>query len=254
MPRFRRVFGVLALAALLATVAAPVADARKGGALTRIDRVENCNELSPESVQATARANVNLDVLVLLDAVPRPTAESIFKTTAGAYARMNITLLPTFKKATFDPSLTRAEALVEAARASLGGVRPTGSDVVYILTSRDIEIASGDVMGYADCIGGVRYPHRAFAIGEAVHAPENTGGLNFYLDAPAKVASHEIGHLMGGRHDYANCVEGAGAEDVGRREATACTVMTNYIDFQSNDFGTLESWVVRSYAEKYAAP
>lgn len=219
-----------------------------------MDRAENCNELTPESLQPAAGTNINLDVLVLLDEVARPSAEAIFDVVADAYVPSRITLVPTYKKATFDPAVTRAEALIDAARTASGGARPAGTDAVYVLTSKNITIGSGDVVGYADCIGGIRYPSRAFAVGEATEAPENTGGLNFYVDGPAKVAAHELGHLLGGRHEQANCAEGASTDDVNKREATVCTLMSNYLDFQSNEFGRLESSVIRSYAERYAGP
>ena len=253
MPSPRRALGLLTILAFVLALASS-AGARGGHQPQRIDRAENCEELAPEAVQPSAGTNVNLDVLVLLDEVARPAAEAIFDVAADAYVPSKITVVPTFKKATFDPAMTSAEQLIEAARASTGGVRPPGIDAVYVLTTKDISIASGDVVGYADCVGGIRYPNRAFAVGESTIETENTGGLNFYVDGPAKVAAHELGHLLGGRHEQANCAEGARADDVSRREATVCTLMSTYLDFQSNDFGTLESSVIRSYAERYAGP
>lgn len=250
----RRILGLLTASALMVVLAAQVAGAQRGTPLTRIDRAENCNELTPESVQITASSNVNLEVLVLLDEVSRASAEPIFNVAAEAFEPLRITLVVTFKKATFDPAMKRAEELVEAARTSSGGSRPAGIDIVYVLTAKDVSIATGNAVGYADCIGGIRYPNRAFAVGEAIVKTANTAGLNFYVDGPAKVAAHEIGHLLGARHEHANCAQGIGTDDINRREATVCTLMTPYLDFQSNDFGTLESAIARSYAERYAAP
>jgi hypothetical protein len=83
---------------------------------------------------------------------------------------------------------------------------------------------------------------------------ESLGPLNFYIDGPAKVFGHEIGHLLGARHEHANCAEGAGVDDATTREPSTCTLMINYLDLQSLRFGTPEGMIVRGHAEAYAAP
>ena len=125
---------------------------------------------------------------------------------------------------------------------------------MLLLTDKDIYLSTGDVVGYADCIGGVRYPDRAFAIAEAFDQQETLGALNLYMDLPAKTAAHEVGHLLGARHEHSNCVEGAGPDVVANMEPSACTLMTTYVDFQSRRFGALESGVIRAHAESYALP
>jgi hypothetical protein len=125
---------------------------------------------------------------------------------------------------------------------------------VFVLTTKDIYINGGDATGYADCIGGIRYPNRSFALGEAVVPTETVGPLNFYLKGAAKVMAHEIGHLLGARHEHANCAQGVGVEDVFTSEPSACTLMVAYMDFQSLRFGTPEAMIVRAHAESYAAP
>jgi Metallo-peptidase family M12B Reprolysin-like len=251
MPRFRRSFGVLVAVGLCALLVGP-ANARGP---RRIDRPEECDPLTPQGVAAWtgSGSSIDLDVTVLLDGVPKPEAQAIFDQAADSYAALDIELLPTFRKVILSPDTLRAETLIAEARTLSGNARPEGADVVYILTNRDITIASGDAVGYSDCIGGIRYPNRAFAIGESIDEPLGMAGLNFYIDGPAKTAAHEIGHLLGARHEHANCAEGAGANDAIGREPTVCTLMTNYLDFQSRNFGSIEAVVIRSYAEAYGS-
>ncbi len=59
--------------------------------------------------------------------------------------------------------------------------------------------------GVAYCIGGVRYADTAFAIGEGSSPWETTLDDKTFS---AKIAAHEIGHVMGAHHHYGNCVEG----------------------------------------------
>lgn len=269
----RRVFSVLMIGALCGLVAAPVAEARPPRPRSEwtgprlIDDVEDCDEYIPANVKVWTGGGgpaIALDVLVLLDGVAKIDAQAIVTKAARSYAPLSIDLVPTFKKATpeTDPAAktaaattAHAEDLIAAAKLSSAGTRPVGSDVVYVLTTKDISMVNGtDVVGYSDCIGGVRYSNRAFAVGESFDGTISTGGLNFYVDGAAKTFAHEIGHLLGARHEDANCIEGAGADDVSSREPTICTLMTTYLDFQSKGFGALESGIVRAHAEAYAAP
>ena len=241
------------LAGLVAVVVgAAGAGARPG--LTRTDRAESCNEYTPAAFEPWlgSGSDVTLDVLVALDGVSKADALAIVETAQEPYDALNITLVPQFRKVQLTSA--RAEEQIAAVRESLGGTRPAGTDIVFILTAKDVSIASGDAVGYADCVGGIRYPNRAFAVAETIDEPESVAGLTLYSDAPAKTMAHEIGHLLGARHEHANCVEGASMSDVSNREPTMCTVMTTYLDFQSLNFATLEASIVRSFAEAYAAP
>lgn len=258
MSRFRRVLGLLAVASLCALVLAPSAGAVSGrdGLPGRVDRAEDCDPRVPHSVTVWtgSGSNVAIKTLVLLDGVPKSDAQAIFDKANASYAPLNIALHPEFKKTVLPPGVTRAEELIAAARTLVGGARPLGIDVIYVLTDRDLSIAGGDVVGYADCIGGIRYANRSFAIGESFEEPMDIAGVTFYRDGPAKTVAHEIGHLLGARHEHANCAQGAGVEDVTNAETTVCTLMTNYLDLQSSEIGTAESFIIRSYAETYARP
>jgi len=149
-----------------------------------------------------------------------------------------------------------AEEIIALAKKQLGGKRPADVDVVYVLTDLDIQLPSigKGVAGLADCIGGVALADRAFAVGETKPKSEEEipiGPLTFYKDMTAKIASHEIGHLMGGHHHYQECGKPAPVA-AGRGEPGPCTIMTNFVDFQTLPFSTVNSVVVRGHAEKWA--
>ena len=149
---------------------------------------------------------------------------------------------------------THAQQIIDLAKAQYGGKRPDGVDVVYVLTDLDIQLPGigNAVAGLADCIGGVALPHRAFAVGEIGRSrPVQLGPVAFGKDFTAKVAAHEIGHLMGGHHHYQECGTAA-AVAVQRGEAGPCTIMTNAVDFQTLPFSTLNGVVVRGHAERWA--
>lgn len=223
-----------------------------------LDEERDCFEAVPESIGVSGVTdqgqNVNLEVKVLLDGVSLARGQAVFVKAAESYAPLGIDMIVTnFESVTFTGN--NAQGLINQARDHEGGQRPTGTDVVYTLTDKDIELApAGDaVVGLADCIGGVRYPERAFAVGEDIGDGFDFGPITFTKNATAKTAVHEIGHLMGAHHHYANCVEGATTipEENG---PSACTVMFNALDFLSAKFGILEGIVVRGHAVDFASP
>jgi hypothetical protein len=151
-----------------------------------------------------------------------------------------------------------AEEIIALAKQQLGGARPAGTDVVYVVTDLDIQVPGigNAVAGLADCIGGVGNPDRAFAVGETgvLTGDEGlaVGPVTFYKDLTAKIAAHEIGHLMGGHHHYQECGTAAPTA-AGRGEPGPCTLMTNAVDFQTLPFSTVNGIVVRGHAERWAA-
>ena len=153
---------------------------------------------------------------------------------------------------------TNAQEIIDLAKLQLGGARPADIDVVYVVTDIDIQLPGlgNAVAGLADCIGGVAHADRAFAVGEmGVLIPDEggipIGPIAFYKDLTAKIAAHEIGHLMGGHHHYQECGTAAPAA-AQRGEPGPCTLMTNAVDFQTLPFSTLNGAVVRGHAEEYA--
>ena len=105
-------------------------------------------------------------------------------------------------------------------------------------------------IGLTDCIGGIRDRRRAFSVSEM--SPKvrgiTLGPVTGSGDEEARSAAHEIGHLLGARHEHANCAEGAPAS---RTTDSTCTIM--FLAAPSSDvLGQVEAAVMRSYARKYA--
>ena len=261
----RRLLPAALIAAL--AIAPGIAEGARGRAdLHKVDRAQDCGELQPVAYDLAGitddGATVSLDVLVLVDGIDRVSAKEAFDTAARSYSPLRITLAPRFRPVQFLPEETTEEGiefarpghLIEEAKTLLGGARPKGIDVVYVMTDKDVGTPeSGDTAGYSDCIGGIRYPDRAFAVGEGTERTLSLGVM-LYGDAPAKIAGHEIAHLLGAQHHYQSCVEGLTTDDASGTEFTPCTLMTNYVELQSLNFGVVEGAVIRGHAVEFAAP
>lgn len=236
---------------------------------SKIDDVaEDCLEAVPEQVSVTGVTDtgqeVVLEVHVLLDRVSEARGADVMTRMAKAYAPLNISIRPTFQTIEIEhqriegtglngtgPEKLTSDAgfLMERAKEAVGDVRPPASDVVYLLTSAEI---AGSTAGMADCIGGVRYPSRAFAIGEEEPDADPSSTLNFCCTwTTAKIAGHEVAHLLGAHHHYANCAEGAPAA-VEDRHLFTCTLMFNDVGGINLRFSTLEAATVRGHALEYA--
>jgi hypothetical protein len=234
---------VVSLAAVGPATAAPI----------EIGHIPECTELVPAAISIPPQSQTRLDVRVLLDGVSQARGEQVLATAASSYAPLGITLAPSFQSVSF--SGTDADGLNQQAKNLFGGQRPAGVDVVYTLTSKDIvALGQSAVAGLADCIGGVAFPANAFAVGENFTEDDASllGLTALSRNLSAKVAAHEIGHLMGGHHHYANCAEGIPSE-LGS-EASPCTLMFNDVGLASLNFATLNGVVVRGHGELYAAP
>lgn len=216
-----------------------------------------CLELVPDAIGIAGVTDngqrVSLDVAVLLDGVSVNVGNQIMTKAAESYAPLGIDLrVVSYKTVSFTG--TEGDALIQQAKDYYGGVRPPGSDLVYVLSGKDLT-TDGDtgLAGLADCIGGVRFAQHAFAVGEAVGIDEFAiGPFLLEVDAHPEIAAHELGHLMGAHHHYANCVEGGlqGAPN----DLSPCTLMFNFVDFQSLNFAQLDGAVVRGHAVKHASP
>jgi hypothetical protein len=220
------------------------------------DGERECLEPAPAAIGISGvtddGSDVNVAVRVLLDGLSEEYGRETFEIAARSYAPLGITLdAVSFEQVTFTE--IDAQELINRSKAHVGGERPAGIDLVFLLTSKDITaINQPAVAGLADCIGGIRFPERSFAVGERI-AFEDTviGPLTFYRDATARAVAHEIGHLFGGQHHYANCVEDADG-DVVNGELTPCSLMFNSLDAMGPDFDTLNGAVVRGHAVEYA--
>lgn len=221
------------------------------------ENVNTCLEAVPIAVGIPGVTDpgqtVTLSVAVLLDGVSLGDGDLVMQKAAAAYAPLAIDLaVASYESVSFTG--TEGSAIIQQAKDHFGGVRPAGADLVYVMTSKDIT-TDGDtsLAGLADCIGGVRFPYHAFAVGEAVGIePIPVGPFFLDVDAHPEVAAHELGHLMGAQHHYANCVEGNLSGDA--TDLSPCTLMFNFVDLESLNFGTLEGLVVRGHAVKFASP
>lgn len=226
--------------------------------------VQDCNEFVPAAVAVDTGQPIELSVMMLLDGTDAAVAKELMARAAQSYAQRNIQLVLKRTRAVSFTSTT-SSGLIEESKAFLGGVRPNGIDIVGTLTNKTMQaFAAGfTVVGQADCIGGIRYPDRSFFVATDIRSIEDpqTGtsgtlnqlGFNPNVAAAAEVLSHEMGHLMGAHHHYANCVEGNLSSD-GPNDLSPCTLMFNSVNFASLSFGTAEGVVVRGHAAAFAAP
>ncbi|MDP9067870.1 MAG: M12 family metallo-peptidase, partial [Actinomycetota bacterium] len=224
---------------------------------------EDCFEFIPAEQSVAGVTDdgreVVLDVHLVLDGVSTSRAAEVVQQAQHAFTPLRIKLQPTFQQVSFPPQkmapefqlsqpvpASDADYLMQKTKEAVGGARPANSDVVYLLTDDAI---TGGAAGKADCIGGVRYPSRAFGIGEE---DEDWGGLQVCCTrTTAKIAAHEIAHLLGAHHHYANCAEGA-AEKLDDPHLGTCTMMFNDVGLVNLRFSVLEAAVVRGHAIKFA--
>jgi hypothetical protein len=235
-----------AIAACIFCVAAPTASAQP----IEIGHIPECTELVPAAIAPPSSERRTLVARVLLDGVSGSQATGFTTQAARAYDGVGIDfVVDSYQPVSF--SGEDAQGLIDQSKALLGGSRPAGTDVVYTLTSKDIQ-AGGQaaVAGLADCIGGVAFPNRAFAVGEVLD-PDGVdlGIATVSANLTAKVFAHEVGHLMGAHHHYANCAEGIPSDP--NEIGTPCTLMFNDVGFSSLVFSAVNSLVVRGHTEAY---
>ena len=238
--RFLRWFAAVWLAAAGSSVSAQPID---------LPDLPQCSAVVPTAV-ALDNLPVTLDVRILLDGVSQQRAAQIVSVAQQAFSPLQLTLRPSYEARNL--SGNDAVGLMQQAKARYGGRRPPGIDMVYVLTNKDItlEPTGNAAVGAAECIGGVAYPDRAFAVGEAKDiARTDLVVYSLAANYAAKAFAHEIGHLLGGMHEYANCGESAVITG-----DSPCTLMFNIADIQKLLFSTLNSTVVRANAQLFARP
>ena len=233
-----------------------------------VDTVRECLEAIPENVMLPvldSGQRVELSVMLLLDGTDAAAAQQIMARAAESYKPLNIDLKLVKTKAVTFTSLVSDE-LIQAAKNAVGGVPPRGVDIVGVFTTKQMQAATGGagtVVGQADCIGGIRWNETSFFVASDIRNIENpttgnTGtlnslGLNPNVDAASEVFAHEIGHLMGAHHHYANCVEG-NLSSAGPSDVSPCTLMFPAVNFASLNFAALEGATVRGHAVNHALP
>ena len=201
-----------------------------------LDTELSCTELTPHAISLDSR-RVRLDLRILLDGVGKARARRAVVSMRRAYGPLGIAVAPSYDKVRFRGR--DAGRLNMQAKQHYRGKRPRGIDVVYTMTSKDITAAGpygDDVAGMADCIGGVRYARRAFAVGEVHRSGVATG----------KIMAHEVGHLLGGHHHYTS-PEGLLAAD-----PNLLDLMGPSLSLISLRFSTLNTLMVKGHAQRYA--
>lgn len=206
---------------------------------------------------------IELSVMLLLDGTDAKVAEQVMARAADAYSplKINLTLVST-RHVNFESDIS--SQLIADAKEYVGGTPPKGVDIVGVFTSKRMQSTTGGtVVGQADCIGGIRFDETSFFVASDIRHIEdpstgttgtlNQMGFNPNVDATAEVVAHEIGHLMGGHHHYANCVEG-NLSSTSINDLSPCTLMFNAVNFASINFTGLNNAVVRGHAVEYAAP
>lgn len=262
---------LLSVAGCLVTTSLAQADVGAERAPVVFDVEADCSAAPPAAHSVSGVTDdghvVALEVAVLLDGVSKSRARELFTKAAAPYAAAGIDLVPV----SFDrlrlggaapapgesrPQIDGAEAIARA-KDFFGGRRPRGSDLVHLLTTKDLTLPNygSATVGVAECAGGVQWPDKAFSASEDSGADAyslDAPGLTKVMDSPPEIVAHELGHLLGGLHQYASCAEGAQAYDVTNRDPSPCTVMIDVVDLASLRFGTVESAVIRGYALQFA--
>ena len=182
----------------------------------------------PQQVLDAALADdgstVRLDVLVLLDGVSEAFAASFFERVALPYAELDIEVVPTFRTVP-DGAITSnvTTEIIDQAKDLVPDRRvPAEFDVVELLTHRNIEALGLDaVAGQAECIGGAAYKEHSFNVSEAQEGTDQAGArfgpVLLVPDVAAKITAHEIGHLFGGQHHFAQLRRGPAGRRAHRR-------------------------------------
>lgn len=211
-----------------------------------LDEEFSCLELVPEISSFENRPHT-LRLRILLDGTTKAQATTAVAAMRTAYTPLNIEIRPSYARTKLKG--TEAKDLLEQAKKVYDGKRPKGVDVVYTLTDKDIAAtaspAGKNVAGLADCLGGIRFPNRAFAVGEVDRPKGGTPPILPFpiTDIAGKTMAHEIGHLLGGHHHYASI------ESVDQGGPQVFTLMGPTLGIITLRFSTLNSAMVRGHLE-----
>ena len=266
---------LLGIALLLGTLLAPAGQATVPVA-PPIDEEIDCLEPAPRQVDLGATPldgkRATVDVLVLLDGVAEAEGRAAVRDAVAAYKPIGVDLRARFVPVAVPADGTTlgvdgemwptasTDSAMAVAKRTVGGKVPAGVEVVYLLTAKELYLgedqpdASGRsyaIAGLADCIGGIAFPHRAFAIGERLSFGPSSGSIEVGGHLPGKILAHEVGHLLGAHHHYANCAE-AVPSAVLESTTDACTLMFNDVTLASLRFSSVNRPIVRGHSLTYA--
>lgn len=202
--------------------------------------------MPPPALQGLADSGekYEIHVRVLVEGIDPQRALELAELAAKPFGEIGVILVYSFEQVAFQG--VEVDELLAQARERFGGARPSGIDLVHLITAKNVLYKGTDTYaGGADCVGGIRFPERGFSFSEDDPTVERRGyyGLRPYPYWSAVVMAHEIGHEMGAHHHDGNCVEGATADPL-----TPCTVMEVAIQFRGLHFGTAERTAIRALA------
>ena len=214
----------------------------------------DCGQTIP-ALDPTAKDDgrrISLDVLAVHGGIPRARVEALFSKAADAYDPLGIDLRPHFDRSVLkiDEGEDGWDVLAKV-RDAVGGQAPEGIDLVIGLFP---DIHGSQPGGAVQCIGGVRDARAAFAFAEVAPEEEDSyevGNVSLVRDSSAITFAHELGHLLGAQHKYANCVEGISPTDLAEQQVSPCTLMDTSVPygwFVSLKFSTLNGAIVRAHA------
>jgi hypothetical protein len=216
-----------------------------------LDDSQPCGPAPPPRVLlADDQRWIGYEVLLLLDGVSEARAAQLVQQARRSYNPLKIWLRTQSRVVSFPRAQTLGD-VVAASRQLLGGHVPAGFDAVMALTSRDL---SGG-LGVVSCVGGIRSDHFAFGVSEDSHGrkPTITGDREVpfwpWGDLSGRTLAHELGHLLSGEHQLANCIEGGVTNGV----ASPCTLMDGSLGM-SYKFSTVNRVLVRKTAWAFARP
>lgn len=248
------------------SLSSAVGQVQSGPAGAGVDTGEECEYGLPQQVVPApgvvglltapkSDSPLTLDVLVVTERTSLAQAKQLFTTAKRSYQPLGIALVPRFRVVKAVPDLRGdANAYLKWLKKQVGGRRPSGVDVVYLATARDIFGA-----GLADCIGGIAYPEHAFAVGmltfSGLIGVEVIGGPALprppLADGGAKLAAHEIGHLLGAEHYVDACRLAADPAD----PSHPCDVMFTLPQQATGlRFGPVNAAIVRDHTVRFTRP
>jgi hypothetical protein len=268
---------LLCAAALLAVFGRQTVHADDGLPI-EMSEEDECGGFVPPVPMNVTRKTITVNVVIALDGVSLEQAKQIVAKGSQAYAPGLVPQLsPDVKINVLAYHDLTGKLKGDVVSGFVVADLPTGDDLmsqliryyrtnypnlkrdhVHLLTKKDVaaELVPGQkeyaVAGIANCIGGVGTKD-AFAITEVGTIPPiDIGPLHAYIDVEAKNFAHEMGHVFGGHHHYAECVDSVPSA-VLVQSFDVCSVMFNSLDFNSLHFSPLEAAAIRGFVEAHVA-